>query len=58
MLDALFYPPQIVNLISNDVRRFDDALPFYNFLVGAPGKHTRQYMCMPVAGVDRRGFVT
>ena len=24
---------QIVNLVSNDVRRFDDALPFYNFLL-------------------------
>ncbi|KAL4424666.1 hypothetical protein ABPG77_004473 [Micractinium sp. CCAP 211/92] len=27
---------KIVNLVSNDVRRFDDALPFYNFLVAAP----------------------
>ncbi|EFN52562.1 hypothetical protein CHLNCDRAFT_138549 [Chlorella variabilis] len=24
---------KIVNLVSNDVRRFDDALPFYNFLL-------------------------
>lgn len=32
-----FPPMQIVNLVSNDVRRFDDALPFYNFLIAAPG---------------------
>jgi ATP-binding cassette subfamily C (CFTR/MRP) protein 4 len=25
-----------VNLVSNDVRRFDDALPFWNFLWGGP----------------------
>lgn len=28
---------QIVNIVSNDVRRFDDALPFYNFLICSPG---------------------
>lgn len=27
---------QIVNLVSNDVRRFDDALPFWCFLWGGP----------------------
>lgn len=27
---------QIVNLVSNDVRRFDDACSFWNFLVCAP----------------------
>ena len=27
---------QIVNLVSNDVRRFDDAMPFWVFLWGGP----------------------
>lgn len=30
--------PQVVNIVSNDVRRFDDALPFYNFLICSPGE--------------------
>ncbi|EIE19289.1 hypothetical protein COCSUDRAFT_19564 [Coccomyxa subellipsoidea C-169] len=29
-------PGKIVNLVSNDVRRFDDALPFWCFLWGGP----------------------
>ena len=29
---------QIVNIVSNDVRRFDDAMPFYNFLICSPGE--------------------
>ena len=27
---------QIVNLVSNDVRRFDDAMPFWPFLFAGP----------------------
>ncbi|PRW21108.1 multidrug resistance-associated 1 isoform X3 [Chlorella sorokiniana] len=27
---------KIVNIVSNDVRRFDDAMPFYNFLICSP----------------------
>ena len=27
---------QIVNLVSNDVRRFDDAMPFWSFLFAGP----------------------
>ena len=27
---------QIVNLVSNDVRRFDDAMPFWPFLYAGP----------------------
>ena len=33
---------QIVNLVSNDVRRFDDAMAFYNFLIGGPGQQSQQ----------------
>ena len=32
---------QIVNLVSNDVRRFDDAMPVYNFLIGGPGQESQ-----------------
>ena len=27
---------QVTNLVSNDVRRFDDAMPFWCFLWGSP----------------------
>jgi hypothetical protein len=36
MTMSVFHDMQIVNLVSNDVRRFDDAMPFWPFLYAGP----------------------
>ena len=36
LLLLLLHRGQVVNLVSNDVRRFDEASTFYNFLIGGP----------------------